>query len=129
MNGTTENVTHDSDEMVTLTPVWLKVLVVGLGVAIIGMLGLILYKIITGVGDMTEDTVAPVEVAAAQPTPVFTPGDYDIVRPGSMELVTVVPAGAEVFLHFRDKGGADQIIIFNRLTGETSTLKIAVPDS
>lgn len=128
MNGTTENVTHDSDEMVATTPAWLKILVVGLGIAIIGMLGLILYKIITGLGDMAEETMAPAATMALHPASTIIPGDYAVVRPSGMELIAVVPSGAEVFLHFRGKGGADQIIIFNRVTGDTSTMKIVDPD-
>ena len=127
MNGTTENVTHHSDEVVAPTPVWLKMLVVGLGVAIIAMLGLILYKIISGVGDMTDDKAVPIEAAAARPA-LLAKGDFDIDRPANMELVAVVPAGNEVFLHFRGKNGTDQVIIFNRLTGDVSTLNIAMPD-
>ncbi len=126
MNGTTENVTHDNDELVPPTPVWLKLLVVGLGVAIIAMLGLILYKIITGVGDLADDTVSPTEVVAAPSAPLVN-GDFEITRPANMELVAVVPAGNELFLHFRGQSGADQIVIFNRVTGETSNLSVLEP--
>lgn len=127
MNGTTENVTHQNDDVVTPTPVWLKMLVFGLGIAIICMLGLILYKIITGVGDMAEQQPAPLEVVAAPVAPspeLMASGDFEISRPANMELIAVVPAGNEVFLHFRGKDGGDKVIIFNRLTGNTSTLNL-----
>jgi len=131
MNGTTENVTHQNDDVVTPTPVWLKMLVFGLGIAIICMLGLILYKIITGVGDMAEQQPTPLEVVAA---PVATSpallasGDFEITRPPNTELIAVVPSGSEVFLHFRGKDGDDKVIIFNRLNGKVSTLNVTGSD-
>lgn len=131
MNGTTENVTHQNDDDIPETPLWLKLLVWGLGAAIITMLGLILYKIVTGVGDMVEDGVPPVELAAVPPaagTKVIPAGNFDVARPADMELVSVVPANGEVFLHFRGVDGADQIIILNRLTGGVSNVNIAKPE-
>lgn len=127
MNGTTENVTHENDDVVTPTPIWLKILVFGLGAAIIGMLGLILYKIISGVGEMSDDRLPPIEVAAVQPVAspfVFAASDIDIVRPAGMKLVSAVPAGSELFLHFRGENGADQIVILNRSSGAVSRLNI-----
>lgn len=129
MNGTTENVTHQNDDIVTPTPVWLKILVVGLGVAIIVMLGLILYKIISGVSNMSDDGQLPIELSAVPPVALaaLPGGNFNIARPKGMELVAMVPADGEVFLHFRGKNGDDKVIIFNRLTGDVTSLEIAVP--
>lgn len=131
MNGTTENVTHQNNDDIPETPLWLKLLVWGLGAAIITMLGLILYKIVVGVGDMVEDEMPPAELAAVPPTAgkkVIPAGNFDVARPANMELVSVVPATDEIFLHFRGEDGADQVIILNRLTGSVSNVKIAKPE-
>jgi len=132
MNGTDENVTHQDDELIVSTPIWLKALVAVLSIAIVGMLGLILYKIISGVGEpadvpeQLQQVQQPNQSLATLPA-VVTAGEINIVRPGNMTLVTMVPAGAEVYLHFRGADGADQIVIYNRSSGEVSTLKIAKP--
>lgn len=131
MNGTTENVTHQNDDDIPETPLWLKLLVWGLGAAIIAMLGLILYKIVTGVGDMVEEGVPPVELATVPPASgsrVIPIGNFEVIRPANMQLTSVVPAGDEVYLHFQAENGADQIVILNRLTGGVSKLKIAGPE-
>ena len=131
MNGTDENVTHQDDEIIVSTPMWLKALVAVLSIAIVCMLGLILYKIISGVGDTADvpkqSTQTPLQPAAASPA-IITAAAINIARPENMTLVTFTPAGAEVYLHFRGSDGADQIVILNRSTGEVSTLKITKPE-
>ncbi len=127
MNGSDQKVTPIDDEVMESAPFWLKAIVVGLGLAILGMLGLILYKIIMGPGDKQ-----PGDTPQDMPTinqsvglvPAPPSGDFDIDVPAGAALVTMVPSGPEVFLHFRLTDGSDQIIVLNRVTGETSTVGI-----
>lgn len=123
MNGSDPKVTPVDEETMASAPFFLKALVVGLGIAIIVMLGLILYKIVAGPESEPEARPAPV------PTPVtaLPARDFDIDAPEGATLVAMVPAGAEVFLHFRLADGSDQIIILNRATGEQSSLRVNPP--
>ena len=127
MTGSDENVTLQDDEIIVSTPLWLKGLVAVLSIAIVAMLGLILYKIISGVGETSETPkqLGQAPQLSTASAGALTGGEYNIVRPANMTLVTMMPAGAEVYLHFRGNDGTDQIIIFNRLTGEQSLLRIA----
>lgn len=122
-----ENVTPETPFPVESAPGWLKALVVGLGIAIIGMLALILFKIVAG--DATEEA-EPLSPAAAAPGQHVAPleaGDYEIERPIGATLVSVRPSGEEVYLRFRLVSGGDEIVILNRRTGDIS--RIAVPIS
>ncbi len=133
MNGTDENVTHQDDELIVSTPMWLKALVAILSIAIVGMLGLILYKIISGVGEtpdapeQPEQTEQPPQLTTAPFATVAT-GEFNIVRPQNMDLIAVIPAGTVVYLHFRSNDNAEQIIIFNRQTGDQSILRIVTSE-
>lgn len=122
MNGSDQKVTPIDDEAMESAPFWLKAIVVGLGLAILGMLGLILYKIIVGPGEKQSGDTSQDLPAVSQSVGTPPSGDFDIDVPAGATLVTMVPAGAEVFLHFRLSDGSDQIIVLNRLTGETSKL-------
>lgn len=124
MNGSEPKVTPPKasgidEETMESAPFFLKAIVVGLGIAIIAMLGLILYKIVTGPTD--EEAPAPVVEAVLPPVQVEAK-DFDIAVPEGAVLVSMVPAGGEVFLHIRLTDGTDQVIILNRFTGEISRL-------
>lgn len=134
MNATDQNVTHENeaheDEEVPSTPIWLKALVTVLGVAIVAMLLLIVFKIANGdhqkTGQAQQDAALPSVAANATlfpPIPVSA-GDYEVPRPEGATLVSVMPAGAEVYMHFRSEEGTEQIIILNRQTGALSTITI-----
>lgn len=131
MNGSDPKVTSIDEETMESAPFFLKAIVVGLGIAIIAMLGLILYKIVAG---PAEEKAVP----ASRPDPIaaeqleslagrlWTDGpkaqDFDIAVPEGATLVSTVPAGAEVFLHVRLADGTDQVLILNRVTGDISRL-------
>lgn len=124
MNGSEPKVTPPKvsaidEETMESAPFFLKAIVVGLGIAIIAMLGLILYKII--MGPEAEDTPEPVVESVLPPVSIDAK-DFDIVVPEGASLVSMVPAGAEVFLHVRLSDGTDQVVILNRISGEISRL-------
>ena len=123
MNATDEKVTPIDEETMASAPFFLKAIVVGLGIAIIAMLGLILFRIVSG--PMPEES-EPV-TAISQPVTAAPSGNFNVPMPEGAELVRMVPAGTEVFLHFRLKGGADQVVILDRATGEISRLWV-VPE-
>lgn len=128
MNGTDQKVTPISDEAVASAPMWLKVLVVVLGIAIVGMLALIFYRIMAGPGDeKTARQIAAPAIPASLPP--IEARDFDVIAPDGASLVSVVPAGAEVFLHFRTSDGRDEVIILDRRTGNRSRLVISPPES
>ena len=119
MNGSDEKVTPIDEETMASAPFFLKAIVVGLGIAIIAMLGLILYRIVSG--PLPEEEQQPV-VGTTAPATAVPSGNFNVPVPEGAELVSMVPAGAEVFLHFRLREGKDQIVIVNRVTGEISHL-------
>lgn len=129
MNGSDQKVTPIDEETMASAPFWLKAVVVGLGVAIIAMMGLILYRIVAGPGEepATGAASVPATSVPVMSVPVsqgFSARDFDVQAPQGASLVAVVPAGADVFLHFRLEDGGDQVIILNRATGEQSTLRV-----
>lgn len=119
MNGSDPKVTPESDETLESAPFFLKAIVVGLGVAIIAMLGLILYKIVAG---PAKDGAPEPIVEAVLPPAEVQAKDFDVLVPAGATLVAMVPAGSEVFLHVRLADGTDQVLILNRITGELSRL-------
>lgn len=131
MNGSDPKVTSIDEETMESAPFFLKAIVVGLGIAIIAMLGLILYKIVAG---PAEEEITPSSVSTAAETEqlesltgrLWMGGpeaqDFDITVPEGATLVSTVPAGAEVFLHVKLADGTDQVLILNRVTGDISRL-------
>lgn len=119
MNGSDEKVTPIDEETMASAPFFLKAIVVGLGIAIIAMLGLILYRIVSG--PLPEEEEQPVAEVSA-PVTAVPAGNFNVPVPEGAELISMVPAGAEVFLHFRLKEGTDQVVILNRINGEISHL-------
>ena len=119
MNGSDQKVTPIDEETMASAPFFLKAIVVGLGIAIIAMMGLILYRIVSGPAPEEEEQPT---IGVSVPATAVPAGDFNVPVPEGAELVSMVPAGAEVFLHFRLKGGTDQVVILNRVTGEISHL-------
>lgn len=134
MNATDQNVTHESeaidDEQVPATPMWLKVLVTVLGLAIVAMLLLIVFKIANGdhqkPDELKQEAALPSLSAGATVFPPIslTAGDYEVPRPDGAALVSITPAGIELYMHFKSDTGSEQIIILNRQTGALSTITI-----
>lgn len=126
MNGSDAKVTPPKsdvigEETMESAPFILKAIVVGLGIAIIGMLGLILYKIVAGPSEEAAPT--PI-VEAVLPPAGISAKDFDIAVPAGATLVSVQPHGAEVFLHVRLSDGSDKVIVVNRANGEISRLTL-----
>jgi len=122
MTSVKENVTQNGEEA-PQTPVVLKVLVVVLGVAIIFMLGLIIWKVMAGDHKPTtgEPAVEAI-VKASEPAESF---DLNITRPAASELISTHVGPNEITLHFRSES-ADTLIIVNKTTGKQS--RLVVPD-
>ncbi len=105
----------------------MKVLVIALGVAILAMVGLMVYKIseraaqsLMEEGKTETVTEAPV-VPALMPTEAY--GDYQVERPAGATLLSVTAQGAELVFHFRSNTG-DTVITLNRLTGAQAKVEI-----
>lgn len=124
MNGSDQKVTPIDEETMASAPFWLKAVVVGLGIAIIAMMGLILYRIVAGPGEEPATGSAAAPVMSVPAYQGLSARDFDVQAPQGASLVAMVPAGTEVFLHFRLEDGGDQVIILNRATGEQSTLRV-----
>jgi len=103
----------------------MKLLVIGLGIAILAMVGLMVYKISERAAEslMDEGDAGPV-VAEPAVVPARSYGDFYVERPVGATLVSVSSQGAEMIFHFRSNEG-DTIVTLNRLTGEQA--KVDVP--
>ena len=110
----------------------LKILVVVLGLGIIIMLGLIIYKIVdllSGKDAANSDTApAPVAIQAvpARATDVSGP-DLNIKKPDNSILHAIIPRDQrQIILHFKGQGGelGETIILLNVHTGETQTITV-----
>lgn len=126
MNATDQNVTPKGDEKAVYTPMWLKVLVIVLGAAIVGMLLLIVVKIAAGDHQKEESDVdnQSISVPTTVTLPPLNGKDFNIVKPAEAQLVAIIPAGNEVFLHFRSEDGNEQIVVLDRKSGTTSLITI-----
>ncbi|MBL4788198.1 MAG: hypothetical protein JKY60_03840 [Kordiimonadaceae bacterium] len=136
MTAESKNVTSDvtsnsaaEDQDDHRVPMLLKVIVVGLGLGIIGMLALIGYKIMAGGDDKAQETAVGAANRAAFPLVqgVAEPvefGAYTVTRPAGSQLVNVSSASAEITFHFTGPDG-DIIILLDRKTGRESRVTIA----
>ncbi|GHF23472.1 hypothetical protein GCM10017044_17500 [Kordiimonas sediminis] len=150
----TENVTSknaDMDEFPQVkAPFGLKMLVIVLGVAIIGMLALIFYKIAdeltkaaTKDPDAQETTVsanaAPADTgqavsrsAGSRSAPTVQSarpdagGDYTLPRPEGASLTSTTVRDWEVVLQFRGVDGSDTILILDRASGKVTRIHVPV---
>lgn len=128
MNVTDQNVTQQNEEEIPKAPGWLKVLVAVLGIAIVGMLLLIVFKVANGDHQKPDEPIGALP-ASSPATTAFPPGelpqgDFELPRPEGATLVSVTPSGIEVYLHFRMPDGGETITILNRQTGAVSTINI-----
>ena len=122
MTSVKENVTQNGEEA-PQTPLGLKVLVVVLGLAIIFMLGLIIWKVM--VGGAEKNVPAPVTVAPTYDTPAAVESfELAVVRPADSDLISTQVSTTEIVLHFRSAAG-DTVVIVDRRTGKESRLSIA----
>lgn len=118
MTPVKENVTQNGEET-PQTPMGLKVLVVVLGIAIIFMLGLIIWTVMTGGAD--EDVPPPPTATIGETVNSAESFDLAVARPAASELISVQGSPAEIILHFRSLE-ADTVIIIDRDTGKESRL-------
>jgi len=121
MTAAKENVTQNGDEPIK-APLGLKILVVVLGIAIVVMLVLIIWKVMVGDGkESRPETVAVSEVQLGS-SPFLV--DMAIERPAGSELVSTKASATEIILHF-SSSEADMIVIIDRRSGKESRLTIA----
>lgn len=105
-------VTPGEDVEYDRPPMWLKVLVIVLGIAIVGMLVAIVTKIMTGLGDEPQ----PVETAEAVVAAPMVAGEISIKRPDGATLVSTSLSGNRLVLTFRGDDG-DHILLLDQTTG------------
>ncbi len=125
-------------------PVWLIVTVIVLGLAIIGMLVVIVMKVLIGDKDevaASEEIPVASEEVDQQPQELFgllkSSIDYsypeylehiEVNRPKGSQLVSSNVEGFYVTLNFKLADGSDQIMIVNRSDGSVDTIIIPVND-
>jgi len=127
------NVTSEETEAVDKPPRWLVATVIILGLAIIGMLVLMVVKIMAGGSDDATDlpkgSLIDLQTQQADLVGVLQQGPYlkeaSISRPEGARLDSVEVYGHEMVMHFRLADGGDLVIVLNRVTGETS--RVIVP--
>ncbi|UTW56467.1 hypothetical protein [Kordiimonas sp. SCSIO 12610] len=123
-------------------PVWLIITVVVLGLAIIGMLVVIVMKVLIGdKGDenITTDTVSISEKKVKEPSKEFLSlienswPEYlekiEVDRPVGGKLVASTVDYHSVILTFQLKDGSDVIMIVNRNDGSVDTISIPLNPS
>jgi len=139
MTAANENVTENGDENYK-APMGLKLLVVGLGVAIVLMLGLIIVKVIAGDHKKPEplgkealerrasfgDVEVEVPVGSSFSGILYQGElqDLTIARPEGAELISYAPNGLEIVLRFKMADGSDLLLAVNRATGKQTRLTI-----
>jgi len=111
-----EEVEYDSP------PIWLKVLVIVLGIAIVGMLVAIVTKIIAGIEEQPLKEAAEKQAHVSATAPLIT-GDMMVKRPEGTELVATTLSGNHLLLTFRGEDG-DHILILDPAAGTESWVRI-----
>lgn len=128
MNPTHQNVTPDREgELeVETAPTWLKVLVVVLGLAIVGMLALIIFKVAAGDNNKDQVQLPPASngVIGEEPALVQVPERLQLELPIGSEIVSMIPYGRELFFRVRHVSGEQEVFILNRLTGAVSRIEV-----
>lgn len=123
MTAETQNVTPNMDDEETAkAPIGLIILVVALGIAILGMLALMAYKIMSG--DASKPKEAPVVAEAL----VETNSGFDELRvekPEGSVLSKIETTDATVVLHYRGNASVTLVLI-DRLTGKES--RVIIPE-
>jgi len=131
MTAAKQNVTENGTEQ-HKAPFGLKLLVVGLGIAIVIMLGLIIFKVIAGDHKKTKKTELPLQqVSEAQPQisrviESVTGINFNLTmkRPAGSDLISASTTATEIILHFKS-AQADTIVVVNRKTGKESRLTVS----
>lgn len=103
----------------------MKMLVIGLGIAIVGMLALIVYTISqrAAAGLLGEGAETQAEMQVESGAQAIPSGQHTLNRPDGAELVSVNAAGAELVFHFRSDAG-DMVIVLDRRTGKQTTVTV-----
>lgn len=102
----------------------LKILVIALGVAIAGMLALIVYTISQRMaGELIEGEAVESEHATEAVAVVEGYGNFSIERPKEAELVAVTASGRDLVFHFRSDLG-DTVITLDRRTGAQTRVDV-----
>jgi hypothetical protein len=127
MTAANENVTENGEAPVK-APMFLKVLVVVLGLAIIGMLGLIIFKVMAGdhkkkTPVQVSETQQPAGLKTIAPKSFVLIGDIVVTRPAGSKLISATTNGREATLHF-SSADVDVVMTVDRVTGEKSTITI-----
>ncbi len=114
-----QNVTPNMDDEETAkAPIGLVILVVALGIAILGMLGLMAFKIMSG------DASKPKKQAVAAEMPAVIATGFDelmVTKPAGSSLSKIETNDNSVILHYR---GEDKttLIMIDRVTGKESRI-------
>ncbi len=127
-----ENVTPLNDDETEIPPLkapfGLKMLIIVLSLGIVGMLTLIIFKIYekTTNADTHDKPKAEIShtVEPTTVTSVMTSGEFTIERPLGAVLTSTQVRDHEVVFQFKTKDGGDELIIFNRKTGEVIKLHV-----
>ncbi len=137
MTANTPNVTpqntENEEEVPQKAPMALIIVVVVLGIALVGMLGLIIMKIVSGdhkkkpEAGIVEQVSPAVTAESVVPTVAsnFEFGDFKITQPANSKLVSYSAGGVEMYFHFELETGDNVIISLNRVTGNESRITIA----
>lgn len=125
MTAGTENVTPNmNDEEEVKAPLFLKILVVVLGLGILGMLALITVKIMKGDASKPKKVASPVvkDITGSVPMSLGFE-ELTVSKPEGSELVSVNTQGRTVVLHYRSEEKTTLILI-DKATGTESRINV-----
>lgn len=114
----------DGDEPVK-APIGLIILVVALGIAIIAMLGLMVYKLMNGDASKSKDTQEVGIVAESPLTPSVNFEEITLKKPAGGRLADVKLHSATILLHYKTEKG-ETLILVDKHTGKES--RIIIPE-
>lgn len=124
MTAPTQNVTPNMGEEETAkAPIGLIILVVALGIAILGMLALMAYKIMSG--DASKSKKVPVVATEQVATIVSGFDELTVTKPEGSTLSKIETSDGTVTLHYKSEASVTLILI-DRVSGKES--RVIIPE-
>ena len=131
MVKSSENISSSTEDLPPLkAPLGLKLLVIGLGVAIIGMLALIIYKIAEKTTNSLageKPSVQVMENPEGQQAAMAAggiKGDYQLTYPAGSSIDSLTVQGTVLIAMVTVPDGQKRVILLNLTTGQQSTVQL-----
>jgi len=120
MTAQSPKVEPNQEEEPYKNPKWLTFLVVGMGIAIVVMVGIIITKVVSNAMSPSSEEVSKTPVEASVALPPSTPAAAyltELDAPENAVFVDIAGGGADAMFRFRHADGSWTVIVFDTRKG------------